>query len=244
MFLFQIFLFLDMNYEQLLDEIMINTLSAKELIGTPQKDLKFWVCPRSLEFHATIFLTGALLAFDQHKPIIFMIQVPELSAPALLYQWEIGPHFGRTRNKEKIHGLDIAQTSENHYPYLDKLFAYLGVINPHPEHLVIFVKQGEKDQNLTSQLTALLEKNYSLLVISNAYSELPTWESKKLSNQLIQSCKNHQMQEEEQKHFSAFSYLSELSENYTGNIVSEILMNTGEMGLDHEKSTSMRCMLR
>lgn len=52
------------------------------------------------------------------------------------------------------------------------------------------------------------------------------------------------MQEQEQKHFSAFSYLSELSENYTGNIVSEILMNTGEMGLDREKSTSMRCMLR
>lgn len=103
-----------------------------------------------------------------------MIQVPELPAPALLYQGQIGPHFGRTRNEKAKSQLDIAQTQENHYPYLDKLFAYLGVINPNPEHIVLFVRQGEKDKNLTAQLASLLEQDYSLLVISDAYSELPT----------------------------------------------------------------------
>ena len=53
-----------MNYEQLLDEIMVNTLSAKELIGTPQRDFQYAVCPWDLEFHTMIFLSSILLTFD------------------------------------------------------------------------------------------------------------------------------------------------------------------------------------
>ena len=34
-----------MNYEQLLDEIMVNTVSAQELIWLPQRDLRYGVCP-------------------------------------------------------------------------------------------------------------------------------------------------------------------------------------------------------
>lgn len=236
-----------MNYETLLDEIMINTLSAQELITPPQKKVKFWVCPLQLEFHASIFLTGALLAFDQNKPIIFLIQVPDLPESALNYQGEIGPHFWRIRNENQNQNAslqDLASTTDNHYPYLDKLFAYLGVINPNPEHLVIFVKAGEKNKNLTKILAPLLEKDYSLLVMSNTYENLSSFEAKNLSSKLIQACKTQQMSTTHQENFPALACLSQLSAQYDQPIVSEFLFNTGEMGMDQEKSTSMRCMLR
>lgn len=78
-----------MNYEQLLDEIMVNTLSAKELIGTPQREFHYAVCPRNLQFHTTIFLASILLAFDQQKPLIFLVQVDDLPESAMLYTGQV-----------------------------------------------------------------------------------------------------------------------------------------------------------
>ena len=78
-----------MNYESLLDEIMINTLSAKELIGTPQKEFHYAVCPWNLEFHTTILLSSILLSLDQYQPLILLIQVDELAESAMRYTGEI-----------------------------------------------------------------------------------------------------------------------------------------------------------
>ncbi len=78
-----------MHYEQLLDEIMINTLSAKELIGTPQREFRYAVCPWNLEFHTTIFLSSILLSLNQHQPLILMIQVDDLPTAAMRYTGEI-----------------------------------------------------------------------------------------------------------------------------------------------------------
>ena len=138
-----------MNYEQLLDEIMVNTVSAQELIWLPQRDLRYGVCPGVLEFHTSLFLASALLAFDQHKPIIFLVQVEELPHDAMVYTGQIWPHFGRVWNQNSedlsaVRKLQLEETDQNFYLYLDKLFAYLAVINMHQEHVVIFVKTGAK----------------------------------------------------------------------------------------------------
>jgi hypothetical protein len=74
-----------MNYEQLLDEIMVNTLSAKQLVGYPQKDYHYAVCPWTIEFHTSIFLSSALLCLNQNKPLIILVQVDELEKSAMIY---------------------------------------------------------------------------------------------------------------------------------------------------------------
>ena len=238
-----------MPYEQLLDEIMVNTLSAKELIGYPQQEFRYAVCPWELEFHTTIFLASILLAFDQEKPLILLIQVDDLPESAMLYTGNIWPHFGRKRNgSHQIPELfiqnHIPQTEENYYPYLDKLFCYLGVINVNQRHLVLFVKKGEKNKNLTDLLRKLLQTEYSLLVISNCFNQLPTNPCKEASEQLISRIVKKKMSLEEQRSFPAFWLLSELLPREAEETALEQIINTWELGLDPQKSTSFWFMLR
>lgn len=237
-----------MNYEQLLDEIMVNTLSAKELIGTPQRDFQYAVCPWDLEFHTMIFLSSILLTFDQKKPIIALIQVAKLPEPVMLYTGEIGPHFGRLRNVDNQpsqlfaqHGL--AQTEENFYPYLDKLFCYLGVINPNQEHLVIFIRQGVKQTGLLALLKELLGKDYSLLVVSNCYDGLPMQACKAQSETLVAHLLDKQMSEAEQEAFPAFTILNQLLPKELGESAVGQLVNTEELGFSQDSSTSFWFML-
>lgn len=96
------------------------------------------------------------------------------------------------------------------YPYLDKLFAYLGVINSCDQHIVIFVKKGAKMQTLAQDLKSLLVGDYSLLVMSNAYQGMPTLQAKELSATLIQQCKQSIMHESLQEQFPALACLSAL----------------------------------
>lgn len=238
-----------MHYEQLLDEIMINTLSAKGLIGTPQREFHYAVCPWNLEFHTTIFLSSILLSLDQHQPLILLIQVDELPESAMRYTGEIWPHFGRKRNFKAQHSSffekgTLTQTTENPYPYLDKLFCYLSVINVHQDHLVLFVKTGEKNWKLTEVLKPLLEQDYSLLVISNCYDQLPSERAREKSTLLIQHLKTKSMNEEEQCHFPAFHILSDLlpEEEHSESI--EQMLNTADLGLDSQCSSSLWRMLR
>lgn len=237
-----------MNYEQLLDEIMVNTLSAKEFIGTPQREFHYAVCPRNLQFHTTIFLASILLAFDQQKPLIFLVQVDDLPKAAMLYTGQVWPHFGRKRDfsTQIPEGLanTIEQTQENYYPYLDKLFCYLSVINVHPGHLVLFIKKGEKQQNLTPTLKSLLQNEYSLLVISDCFQQLPSDSCKEASKELIAHLLDKKMDKEEQSKFPAFSLLSELLPTASKNEALEQLINTWDLGLDQDKSTSFWFMMR
>lgn len=238
-----------MNYEQLLDEIMINTLSAKELIGAPQREFHYAVCPRNLEFHTTIFLANILLTFNQENPLILLVQVDDLPESAMLYTGEIWPHFGRKRNcSQQIPELFVQhhfpQTEENYYSYLDKLFCYLGVINVNQNHLVIFVKKWEKNKNLAELLRKLLQTKYSLLVISNCFNQLPTDSCKEASEQLVNHIIKKKMNLEEQREFPAFWLLSELLPRESTNKPLDQLINTGDLGFDQEKSTSFRFMMR
>lgn len=238
-----------MNYESLLDEIMINTLSAKELIGTPQKEFHYAVCPWNLEFHTTIFLSSILLSLDQYQPLILLIQVDELAESAMRYTGEIWPHFGRKRNFRNQHSSffekeNLPQTSENPYPYLDKLFCYLSVINVHQDHLVVFVKRGENSQKLTELLKPLLKKGYSLLVISNCYEQLPSEHAKEQSSRLIQHLKNKNLNEEEQSKFPAFHILSHLLAEEKNSEGIEQILNTADLGFDSKYSNSLWRMLR
>ena len=57
-----------------------------------------------------------------------------------------------------VRKLQLEETDQNFYPYLDKLFAYLAVINMHQEHVVIFVKTGEKISSLFEHIKPLLEQ--------------------------------------------------------------------------------------
>lgn len=234
-----------MNYEQLLDEIMVNTISAKELIGVPQVEVKYGVCPLDLEFHTSIFLAGALLAFDQSKPLVMLIQVEDLPEEVMVFRGQIGPHFGRVwdcgASKLLTH---LPATEEKVYPYLDKLFAYLGVINSSQGHIVIFVKKGAKMQTLAQDLRTLLGEGYSLLVMSNAYQGLPSLQAKELSAELIEQCKRSAMKEDLEAQFPAFACLSALWAESSAEVVAEHVLNTGDMGMDQEYSTSLWCMLR
>lgn len=51
--------------------------------------VKYGVCPLDLEFHTSIFLAGALLAFDQSKPLIMLIQVEDLPKDIMLFRGQI-----------------------------------------------------------------------------------------------------------------------------------------------------------
>lgn len=134
-----------MNYEQLLDEIMVNTLAARDFFGTPQENFRYSLCPFHLELHTTIFLAGSLLMLDQQKPVLALIQIDELPADMMLYTGQIGPHFGRSRKLSADFSFELSQslatTDQNPYPYLDKLFAYLAVINTNSNHSVLFIKK-------------------------------------------------------------------------------------------------------
>ena len=237
-----------MNYEQLLDEIMVNTISANQLVGYPQKDFHYAVCPRTIEFHTSIFLSSALLCLNQKKPLIILVQVDNLEKDAMLYTWTIGPHFWRTRDLKKnamtIEGTGkIPFTDKNYYPYLDKLFCYLSVINVNQNHLVLFIKKGEKKTILANDLKKLLKNDYSLLVISNCYENLPINTCKEESNTLITHLKNKSMESTEKENFPAFSILSEILPKQENPNHIEQLINSWEIGFDNKKTTSLFFML-
>ena len=237
-----------MNYEQLLDEIMVNTVSAQELIWLPQRDLRYGVCPGVLEFHTSLFLASALLAFDQHKPIIFLVQVEELPHDAMVYTGQIWPHFGRVWNQNSedlsaVRKLQLEETDQNFYTYLDKLFAYLAVINMHQEHVVIFVKTGAKICSLLEHIKPLLEQWYSLMVMNDCYAGLSMESCKEKTAQLIASCKHQSMTEKQQYDYPALACLSSLLAQRQGNQEIEHLINTGDLGLDEERSTSLWFMI-
>jgi hypothetical protein len=69
---------------------------------------------------------------------------------------------------------------------------------------VLFVKKGEKNKNLTDLLRKLLQTEYSLLVISNCFNQLPTNPCKEASEQLISHIVKKKMSLEEQRSFPAF----------------------------------------
>lgn len=83
-----------------------------------------------------------------------------------------------------------------------------------------------------------------MLILSNVYQNLPSSEAKQLSAELIAQCKAEIMDQNLQKQFPAFACLHKLCQGYDGNIVAEHVINTADMGLDAEKSTSLWCMLR
>ena len=237
-----------MNYEQILDEIMVNTVSAKQLIWYPQVDFHYAVCPRILEFHTTIFLSSALLALNQEKSLVILIQVQNLPDSAMFYTWKIWPHFWRIWDLKKNYTkwsekCEIKETKENYYEYLDKLFCYLSVINVNEDHLVIFVKQGESNNGVKKFLSNLLKNDYSLLVISNCYSWLPTEISKEKSKSLINHFKRKVMDEKEQKSFPALNILSELLPSKENPNKIEQLVNTWDIWFGSEKSTDLRFMM-
>lgn len=237
-----------MNYEQILDEIMVNTLSAKQLVWYPQKDFHYAVCPSTLEFHTSIFLSSALLCLDQEKPLIILIQVDELDENAMIFSWKIWPHFWRIRDfNETIPDIfsknNIQKTEKNHYQYLDKLFCYLSVINTNKNHIVVFIKKWEKNSTLTDTIKELLKKDYTLLVISNAYQDLPSDICKDKAENLISHLKTKSMNLEEKNNFPALNVLSELLPTLQNPDQIEQLINSWEMGFSKEKSTSLRFML-
>lgn len=237
-----------MNYEQLLDEIMVTTLWAKEFIGFPQKDFRYAVCPWTLEFHTMIFLASIFLAFNQQNPFIFIIQLEELPEPIMLYSWKIWPHFWRKWDlwhKIPKWFLDyhFAQTEEKYYPYLDKLFAYLAVINTSQDHIVLYVRKGEKLSVLWSILKKLLQKQYSLLIMSDCYSHFWLQEGKKKSELLISHLLKNKMNLEEKKQFPALSLLSDFLPKEEP-LEYQHFTNTGEIWLDPESTTSFWFMMK
>ena len=232
-----------MNYELLLDEIMVNTVGVKELIWASGKDVHYGVCPLQLEYHTSIFLAGALLSFWQDRPMLFLIQVEDLAEDVMVFKGEVGPHFGK-RYQLGEHQFDFPTVSENAYSYLDKLFAYTAVLNSREDHQVIFVKKGVKVWSLSSFLKQQVSQWYGLLILSNVYQNLPSSEAKQLSAELIAQCKAEIMDQNLQEQFPAFACLHKLCQGYDGNIVAEHVINTADMGLDAEKSTSLWCMLR
>ena len=237
-----------MNYEQILDEIMVNTLSAEKLIWYPQKDFHYAVCPWTLEFHTTIFLSSILLSLNQEKPLVILIQSEELPENAMVYTWAIGPHFWRIREcwktvPQELLENGIATTDKNYYPYLDKLFCYLSVINVNENHLVLFIKKGAKNSAVSDALKKLLWKDYALLVISNCHQWLPSDTCKERSENLINNLKNKTMDEEEKEAFPALSVLSELLPNKENPNHIEQLINSWEIGFDTKESTSLWFMM-
>lgn len=231
-----------MNYEALLDEIMVNTLSAKERLGLPQKSFKYAVCPWQLEFHTTIFLTSALLSLDQSKPLLILIQVEDAEAECLEYIGSIGPHFGRIWKRSAEMSV-FPQTVHNYYPYLDKLFSYLAVINTHQSHQVFFVNKGAKLQNLITMVAPLLQEEYSLLIVSDLYADLSTQESKTLSKSFIAALQNRQQPLLAEHEYPALALLHYLISPPSRKDAKMQLVNTGELGLDSEKSSSLWFML-
>lgn len=234
-----------MNYELLLDEIMINAISAKDLIDTPQNPTSYGVCPLQLEYHTSIFLAGMLLAFGQERAINFLIQVEELEEDIMIYTWTIGPHFGKNYQLwDQTSPLPFPKTNHNPYPYLDKLFAYTAVLNNRTDHQIIFVKKGIKIWTLSEILKEQIKQGYALLVMSNLYQNLPTQEAKQLSETLIQKCKAQILDEKLQADFPAFACLEKLYDEQHPPLLLDYLINTGDLGMDEQKSTSMRYMIR
>ena len=235
-----------MNYEQLLDEIMVNAVSAKQLVWYPQKDFHYAVCPRTLEFHTTIFLSSILLSFDQEKPLVILVQVDDLPESSMIFTWKVGPHFWRIRNFKKNlpeQFYEFPQTDKNYYPYLDKLFCYLSVININEKHTVVFVKKWEKNWEITETLKNILKKDYSLLVVSNCYEGLPTITCKERAENLINHLKEKNMNKEEKEEFPALNILSELLPKKENPNIIEQLINSGDLWLNPNKTTSLRFMM-
>lgn len=235
-----------MNYEQLLDEIMVNAVSAKQLVWYPQKDFHYAVCPRTLEFHTTIFLSSILLSFDQEKPLVILVQVDDLPESSMIFTWKVGPHFWRIRNFKKNlpeQFYEFPQTDKNYYPYLDKLFCYLSVININEKHTVVFVKKWEKNWEITETLKNILKKDYSLLVVSNCYEGLPTVTCKERAENLINHLKEKNMNKEEKEEFPALNILSELLPKKENPNIIEQLINSGDLWLNPNKTTSLRFMM-
>ena len=235
-----------MNYEQLLDEIMVNTISAKQLVWYPQTDFHYAVCPRTLEFHTTIFLSSILLSFDQEKPLAILVQVDDLPESTMLYTWKIWPHFGRIRDFKKTipeQFYEFPQTDKNYYPYLDKLFCYLSVININENHIVLFIKKWEENWDLTKALKKIIKKDYSLLVVSNCYEGLPMITCKERAENLITHLKEKNMDTEEKEEFPALNILSELLPKKENPNTIEQLVNSWEMWFNPEETTSLRFMM-
>lgn len=234
-----------MNYELLLDEIMVNTVSARQLITVPERQVNYGVCPLQLEYHTSIFLAGTILSLGQTRPLLFLIQVEDLEADIMLYTWTIGPHFGKQYKLQNQNSqFSFPETTQNRYPYLDKLFAYAAVLSTKTNHQVIFIKKGAKIWALSQQIKEHIDAGYALLILSNAYQNLPSDQAKKLSASLIQKCKEQLMDETLQSEFPAFACLQNLTNPQKDNIIMEHLINTWDLGMDSENSTSLRYLIR
>ena len=123
------------------------------------------------------------------------------------------------------------------------MFCYLSVINTNKNHIVVFIKKWEKNSTLTDTIKELLKKDYALLVISNAYQDLPSDICKDKAENLISHLKTKSMNLEEKNNFPALNVLSELLPTLQNPDQIEQLINSWEMGFSKEKSTSLRFML-
>lgn len=233
-----------MNYEQLLDEIMVNTLAAQELLPATDCSVTYALCPATMQFHTMLFLTASLLTMDQDQPLLVMVQVDDLPEAIMRYSGEIGPHFGRVwqRNEEILS--EIPATNECYYSDLERLFCYLAVLNPHSQHQVLFVKKGVLKSDFLRQVQELLQGQWSLLVLVDGVTGNSAMESKLSSQALLSHCLEQQMSEEEQLQFPVLSYLSSLMQGIEKPVLMQEIISPNDVGLEMPNAGAWRCLLR
>ena len=223
------------NYDQLLDEIILNTLSAEKFLWSGEGHRQQLIIPSSLESYSNLFLASSLLLLQPERKNNIIITIPELPEELLLFTGKIWPHFGKARNCKSINkDFDFMTTEESFYPYLDKLFCYLSVINPSKEHRVFFLREGAKHKQLKEFLSQ--EKESNLIIISDFYNDLPQEIGKNKGLDLSMQLKTLAIDPE----ISADYPLLELFTVKTDNREPLYhVLNTWELGLNPEKTKTL-----
>lgn len=89
----------------------------------------------------------------------------------------------------------------------------------------------------------LLQEDYSLLIVSDLYTDLSTQESKTLSKSFIAALQHQQQPLLATADFPALALLGHLMSPQHRQESKMQLVNTGELGLNSEKSSSLWFML-
>ncbi len=232
-----------MDYEQLLDEIMLMTLSAERFIGDQLQQAQQVLIPASLEQYSKIFLSSSLLLLHPEKSTTILITLPQLPDDAEILQFcgTIGPHFGRrwffpSKSDQNWESTD----DQSIYPYLDQLFSYLSVLRTSENCQLIFLKAGHFPEALKTHLSK--QEDHNLLIVSDFFLDMEQSQAEVQANKLLEGFSNLEFDTQLSSSYPILKLLRKRSMEGSENPEQSPLIsltNTGNLGLNSKKTKTL-----
>lgn len=232
-----------MDYEQLLDEIMLMTLSAERFISDQLQQAQQVLIPASLEHYSKMFLSSSLLLLHPEKTTTILITLPQLPHDAEILQFSgtIGPHFGRRWFFPENPTQNWPSTDDQSiYPYMDQLFSYLSVLRTSENCQLIFLKTGSFPDSLKDHLSK--QTNQNLLIVTDFFLDMEQSQAEIQAEKLLTGFSNLNFDTQLSSSYPILQLLGKRSikgSEKTDQSPLISLTNTGSLGLNPQKTKTL-----